>query len=506
MCTPSRSALLTGKYPMNIGMQHYVIPNDEPWGLPLKETIMPEILKKGGYSTYLVGKWHQGFHKRAFTPTMRGFDYHFGYYGGYIDYYQHYLEMIGKPYAKGYDMRRNFQPIANETSGRYATDLFTDEAVDLIYQHDQSQPMFLCFAHLAPHTGNENDPLQAPPETIAKFQHIKDPLRRTYAAMIDKLDESIGRIIEALYDTQMLHNSIVLFYSDNGAPSQGLHSNSGSNYPFRGQKDSPWEGGLRTPAAIWSPYLMSQHNTVANTLIHVTDWLPTLAAAAGINIPIEIQLDGKNIWDQLQRGYPSPRWNIVHNIDEIFGYSSYSTLKWKLVNGSRIEDYNGWLGSKTNESDPRAEDYVNLILNSTVNEVMSKLNAEIYMKLLTKDQILALRKSAIVDCPTRNLTDAECNPSKSPCLFDIENDPCERYNLADRFPQDLERLKSDVEYFRLHTEKPVRVPADPACDPRYYNLTWTWWQDLTDNAASPSVHVKNVIVFVIVFVCISILF
>lgn len=150
-------------------------------------------------------------------------------------------------------MRRNFQPIANETSGRYATDLFTDEAVDLIYQHDQSQPMFLCFAHLAPHTGNENDPLQAPPETIAKFQHIKDPLRRTYAgnksgsycflrteslsifsAMIDKLDESIGRIIEALYDTQMLHNSIVLFYSDNGAPSQGLHSNSGSNYPFRG--------------------------------------------------------------------------------------------------------------------------------------------------------------------------------------------------------------------------------------------------------------------------------
>lgn len=75
-------------------MQHYVIPSDEPWGLPLNITLMPEIFRDAGYSTNLIGKWHLGFYKRGFTPTQRGFDYHFGYYGGYIDYYNHSLIML----------------------------------------------------------------------------------------------------------------------------------------------------------------------------------------------------------------------------------------------------------------------------------------------------------------------------------------------------------------------------------------------------------------------------
>lgn len=236
MCTPSRAVLLTGKYMLRTGMQHHVISNPEPWGLPVKERVLPEYLRELGYSTNLVGKWHLGFAYRAMTPTCRGFDHFRGYLGGYVDYYGHNANVSG---MNGGDWRRNEEVDWDGSRGEYATDTITRYAVDVIERHAAaSKPLFLMVNHLAPHTGNRDRPMQAPEEYVQRFAYIKDEKRRVYAAMVSKLDESVGDIVQSLRDRDLLKNSVILFSSDNGAPSLGEHSNRGSNYPLRGVSEA----------------------------------------------------------------------------------------------------------------------------------------------------------------------------------------------------------------------------------------------------------------------------
>ena len=234
MCTPSRSALMTGKYPTSTGMQHFVIDSDEPWGLPLEEKIMPEYFKDAGYSTAMFGKWHLGFHRRAFLPNRRGFDHSFGYRGPYIDYWQHELHKLDRNYSHGFDMWENNRP-SYETLGNYSTILLTDKAINYVENYDlESGPMFMYMAHEAPHTANEDDPMQAPQDVINRFDYIKNPVRKVMAAMMTVLDDQIGRLIQAIDRKGILDNSVILFYSDNGAPTVGMHANAGSNFPFKG--------------------------------------------------------------------------------------------------------------------------------------------------------------------------------------------------------------------------------------------------------------------------------
>ncbi|KAH8270248.1 hypothetical protein KR018_006182 [Drosophila ironensis] len=486
LCTPSRATLLTGKYPIHTGMQHWVIITDEPWGLPKQERLMPELFREAGYSTHLVGKWHLGFWRQDLTPTMRGFDHHFGYYNGYIDYYDHEVRLRGTNYSAGLDFRRNFEPCP-EANGTYATDAFTAEATRIIEEQDKSQPLFMVLSHLAVHTGNEDNPMQAPAEEVAKFAHIKDPKRRTYAGMISSLDKSVGNVMRALKDNDMLNNSIVLLYSDNGAPTVGIHSNSGSNYPYRGQKESPWEGGIRSAGALWSP-LLQERGYVSNQAIHAIDWLPTLAAAAGVHLPQDLQIDGINLWPSLSaKAEPQPR-KMIHVLDEVFGYSSYMSDTLKYVNGSSFEgQYDYWLGELDNDEDPLSSSYGQQVLASEVHSVLGSRG-------LTEDRIMQMRSEATQQCPLIDGQDPlaphyRCEPLAAPCFFDLAQDPCERYNLARLYPLQLQQLGEEVEQLRLTAVPSARVPmSDSRADPSLHNGNWEWWNNTeTDSSAGTCV-------------------
>lgn len=202
LCTPSRSSLMTGKYPTSLGMHHHVVVSDEPWGLGLEEKLLPEYFKDVGYKTHLVGKWHIGFFEQQYAPTRRGFDTFLGYLGPYIDYNNYTNIMLDRNYSRGYDMRKNLDVLAIDPKP-YVTDLFNNEAVKVIKAHDEKDPLFLVVTHLAPHTGNQvsliftkyfnyilklktlqDNPLQAPQSEIDKFSHIRDPERQIYAGKL----------------------------------------------------------------------------------------------------------------------------------------------------------------------------------------------------------------------------------------------------------------------------------------------------------------------------------
>ncbi|XP_017798532.1 PREDICTED: arylsulfatase B-like [Habropoda laboriosa] len=502
LCTPSRSALMTGKNPIHLGMQHSVLFPAEPRGLPLSEKLLPEYLKELGYKTHGVGKWHLGYFRKEYTPTYRGFDSHFGYWNGLQDYYTHITQEPDPQFSdfEGFDMRRNLT-VAWDTVGKYSTDLFTNEAVRLINEHDTNHPIFLYLAHLAPHKGNHNQLLRAPYEEIAKFSYILDPERRIQAAVLSKLDQSVGEVMEALRNRGMMENSIVVFMSDNGAPTEGFLSNQGSNYPLRGIKDSPWEGGTRGVATIWSP-LIKKSKRVSNQMMFVSDWLPTLLSAAGVDRRQLGNIDGFDLWHALVSDKISSRSEIVINIDDLSNYAAIRRGDFKYVIG-QTETGSAWVGASGDPLEgisPTYDPYKVLYsktgvaisgiitarqameLNErrkrnvrNIDDTVSKTNFQ--EKILSTKKILELRKKAQIECNVRAEDRVPCDPMRAPCLFNIEKDPCEMVNLADRRPVIVAILERVLMKYRVTAIPPSNLDGDPRADPSLWNNTWTSWNE-----------------------------
>ncbi|XP_055903367.1 arylsulfatase B-like [Eupeodes corollae] len=476
MCTPSRASLLTGKNPINIGMQHYVIPNDQPWGLPLTEKTMAQYFKEAGYFTSLIGKWHLGFSKKSYTPLYRGFDHHFGYYGGYVDYYDQTTYSTSSHYSRGHDFRNNLN-VTRSNQGTYVTDSLTEEAERLIRNHNTEIPLLMIVSQLAPHSGNPDEPFQAPSDEIKKFHYIPNVNRSIYAAMVSKLDQSVGKVVQALDTKGILTNTILLFYSDNGAPTLGLHSNEGSNYPFRGQKNSPWEGGIRSSAAIWSP-LIRNGGRIWNQTMHVSDWLPTLASAAGIQLSDDLHLDGLNLWTNLTKGEDPVLRQIVQNIDDIFQYVSYTRGKWKYINGTTQRgNYDGWLSDREKvHIDPRSHRYEEEVKNSITWKTLVQF---MQTDEIDDTNIVELRQKASINC-SHDKEISRCEPLLDECIFNLVEDPCEQNNLIGRMRNSrlLQKIRREVEEYRSKAVAPVGKPSDPRCDPKYYDNEWTWWEDI----------------------------
>jgi len=282
VCSPSRAGFLTGRnqvhfgYDNNIGVSQ---PGFDPqyMGLPVSEKTIADRLKPLGYISGLVGKWHLGYEPQ-FHPLNRGFDEFWGYQGGGHDYFTSYPQGTGylSPIESNY---KTPQPIT------YLTDDKGDECVDFIKRHKNS-PFFLFASFNAPHA-----PMQATDADLELFKHIEDVRRRTYAAMVYRLDVNVGRIMKALKDAGIEEKTLVVFISDNGGP---VDQNASINAPLNGQKGILLEGGIRVPFIMKWPGKLPAGVTYENPVISL-DFAPTFIAAAGGNVMEDDNLDGVNL-------------------------------------------------------------------------------------------------------------------------------------------------------------------------------------------------------------------
>jgi arylsulfatase A-like enzyme len=279
VCSPTRASLLTGRYPDLVGVPGVIRTHTtNNWGhLDPRATLLPDLLKRAGYHTAIVGKWHLGLESPN-TPNERGFDHFHGFLGDMMDdYYTHRRHGINY-------IRLNDRQI--DPKG-HATDLFTQWSIQYIRQRPESkQPFFLYLAYNAPHT-----PIQPPTEWIERVKNREKSIsdrRAKLVALIEHLDEGIGKVITALKDAGLSDNTLVIFTSDNG----GQLNVGANNGPLRAGKQDMYEGGIRVPmCAVWPGRIEpgSRSNRVALTM----DLFPTICKVAGAKIAH--QIDGRNI-------------------------------------------------------------------------------------------------------------------------------------------------------------------------------------------------------------------
>ena len=314
VCSPTRAAFLTGRYPIRHGLQIGVVRPWAQYGLPLGETTLAQALGAAGYATAIAGKWHLGHFQPEYLPTRRGFQSQYGHYNGALDYYTHQRE-------GGHDWHRNDQ---ESRDAGYTTALVGDEAVRVVEAADPARPFFLYVPFNAPHT-----PLQAPEEYLRRYAHVADPKRRTHAAMVTCLDDQVGRVVAALARRGLTERTLIAFSSDNGGPI----TLGATNGPLRAQKGTVYEGGVRVPAfATWPGVIAA--GTVVQAPLHIVDWYPTLLRLAGVTTAPALPLDGRDAWPTITKGAPSPHEAILLN-----AYPRGGAVRmgdWKLVRNGAI--------------------------------------------------------------------------------------------------------------------------------------------------------------------------
>lgn len=322
MCTPTRAALMTGRYPSRYGLQTLVIPSSGTYGLATDEWLMPQALKDAGYRTAIIGKWHLGHADRKYWPRQRGFDYQFGPIIGEIDYFTHSSHGIR-------DWFRNNEPVIEEG---YVTQLLGDDAVRWIDAQNTDTPFFLYLAFTAPHA-----PYQAPQSYLDGYATVGDPSRRAYAAMITAMDDQIGRVVDTLQKRGIRDNTLIVFQSDNGGTRDSRFTGEvdmsksimpADNGPYRDGKASLYEGGTRVVALANWPGRIPPGTTVTEP-IHITDMFPTIAALAGASTAQSKPLDGYDVWPVISQGAQSPRSRVIYGIEPY--RAAVSEGDWKLV-------------------------------------------------------------------------------------------------------------------------------------------------------------------------------
>jgi len=310
VCSPSRAGFMTGKNQVSFGYDNNIggsQPGFDPefLGLPITQKTIADYLNPFGYVNGLIGKWHLG-DAPQFHPLKRGFDEFWGYTGGGHNYFP--SEPDGKRY--NIPIQSNYKTPNPIT---YITDDVGNECVDFIKRH-QNEPFFLFASFNAPHT-----PMQALEEDLALYQSITNKKRRTYAAMVHRLDVNIGKIMQSIATTGLSENTLIVFISDNGGP---VDSNASLNVPYRGQKGILLEGGIHVPFILNWPKKLPI-GLVYKKVVSTLDFLPTFLEIAGGEVKATDNLDGVNLMPFLTKQKKS----LPH-----------TELKWRFTISAAIRD------------------------------------------------------------------------------------------------------------------------------------------------------------------------
>ncbi len=389
VCAPARAALLTGRYPHRTG----AVDTIEARGLDriaLRERTMADCFNEAGYSTGLIGKWHNGAFDKRFHPNKRGFKEFCGFCGGWQDYWEWALDYNGR---------------LEKSDGRYLTDVFTEEALAFINRH-KTEPFFLHLSYNAPHF-----PLQCPKEDIAVFAESRNtPEVNTVYGMIHRMDKGILKILETLEKLKLTENTIVLFSSDNGPHLKGKLERWNCN--LAGAKTTVYEGGIRVPMIMRWPAGGLTDGRECREFVHFTDWLPTLCAGALIKDRKDLPLDGENILDVLQekrqRSDSHHFWQWNRYTPNIETNAAFRDGNWKLLRPLIAESIalHGNDGEIDRESKKHPHDF------SLITEPVPEYR---------------------VNTPS-NLE-----------LYNLDMDPCESHNLVSEEADRVHRMNGELE-------------------------------------------------------------
>jgi len=345
ICSPTRAALMTGRDPIRLGVAYSTI---MPWqnnGIHPEETFLPELFADAGYQTAMVGKWHLGHAQQTYHPNSRGFEHFYGHLHTEVGFFPPFASLGGK------DFQRNGVSIDDQG---YESYLLADEVSRYIRERDTEKPFFIYMPFIAPHT-----PLDAPEDLKAKYADMEDDrgksrskmadntrfmakltrresARPMYAAVVDGMDRSIGRVLDTLDAEGLAENTIVLFFSDNGGAVYAIGG--ADNAPLRGGKGDTFEGGIRVVATMRWPEKIGAGGKV-DSIMSVMDVFPTLLAAAGIEPQTRHRLDGRNLLPAIVEGEHIARENLLFFIAESPFKNTVNVTafndEWKLV--QRIE-------------------------------------------------------------------------------------------------------------------------------------------------------------------------
>jgi arylsulfatase B len=461
ICTPSRAAFLTGRYPLLLGLQgKQTVQQGCAWGLDVAEQTFASALQKAGFATHMVGKAHLGADVWRRTPTFRGFDSFVGYLYGAEDYFTHKL-------ANGFDLRNDTgrdcgpgcsRDVAAAHNGTYSSELFGAEVSRLVAA--ATGPTYIHFTPQSVHAPNE-----APAADIAPYVPVfkNNPVRAIHAGALAALDTSIGTVLAAIDAAGLQNETLIVLHADNGGPlgptGDGTQA---SNFPLRGGKHSVFEGGVRAMAYAWgTAWLGAGVNRSWAGLVHVTDVGLTLLDAAGVAplAPLPGRpVSGRSFWAPLVAGRAaSDRAEVIINVDYTAPAQAAIVLprngshEWKLILGAvgqavgppQLETtWSAWDGMpESPQPGPPAPP--------------------------------APPAPPVPPAPGWPLYDMR------PTLFDLAVDPRETRNVSALFPDVVAELTARIAAWALLAVPVVEnATADPRADPAHFNGSWTPWLGL----------------------------